>query len=88
MSSIEVYILGQKYTIKGDASEEYIRQLADYVTGKIKEVSDSAPTITPLKATLLAAVNIADELHKLKNEQEDVARSIEEKTMALTQLFE
>jgi len=88
MGSIEVYILGQKYTIKGDAPEEYIRRLAEFVTGKIKEVSDASPTITPLKATILAAVNIADELHKLKNEQEDVARSIEEKTVALTRLFE
>lgn len=88
MGSVEVYILGQKYTIKGDASEEYIRQLADFVTGKIKEVSDSSPTITPLKATILAAVNIADELHRLRTEQEDVARSIEEKTVALTRLFE
>jgi cell division protein ZapA len=88
MGSVEVYILGQKYTIKGDASEEYIRQLADFVTGKIKEVSDASPTITPLKATILAAVNIADELHRLKTEQEDVARSIEEKTVALTRLFE
>lgn len=88
MGSVEVYILGQKYTIKGDAPEEYIRQLAGYVTVKIKEVSDVSPTITPLKASILAAINIADELQKLKNEQEDITRSIEEKTVALTQLFE
>ncbi len=85
---MEVYILGQKYTIKGDAPEEYIRQLAEFVTAKIKEVSDVSPTITPLKATILAAVNIADELHRLKDEQENVAKSIEEKTVALTRLFE
>ncbi len=88
MGSVEVYILGQQYTIKGDAPEEYIKHLAEYVNSKIKEISDTAPTITPLKATILAAVNIADELHKLKNEQEDVAKSIEEKTVALTRLFE
>jgi cell division protein ZapA len=88
MGSVEVFILGQKYTIKGDAPEEYIRQLAEYVTGKIREISDASPTITPLKAAILASVNIADELHKLKNEEEDVAKSIEEKTVALTRLFE
>ena len=88
MGSVEVYILGQQYTIKGDAPEEYIKHLAEYVNSKIKEISDTAPTITPLKATILAAVNIADELHKLKDEQEDVAKSIEEKAMALTRLFE
>jgi cell division protein ZapA len=88
MASAEVYILGQKYTIKGDATQEYIQQLAGYVTGRIKEVSDNAPNITPLKASILAAINIADELHKLKTEQEDIARSIEEKAVALTRLFE
>ena len=88
MGSVEVYILGQKYTIKGDGSETYIRHLAEYVSGKIKEVSDSSPTITPLKASILAAITIADELHKLRSEQEDVAKSIEEKTVALTRLFE
>lgn len=88
MGSVEVYILGQKYTIKGDAAAEYIQQLAGYVTGKIKEVSEHSPNITPLKASILAAINIADELHKLKAEQEDVAKKIEEKTVALTRLFE
>jgi cell division protein ZapA len=88
MGSVEVYILGQKYTIKGDAPEEYIQQLAGYVTGKIKEVSEHSPNITPLKASILAAINIADELHKLQTEQEDIAKSIEEKTVALTRLFE
>lgn len=88
MGSVEVYILGQKYTIKGDAPEEYIQELAGYVTAKIKEVSDNSPTITPLKASILAAINIADELHKLKAEQENIAKSIEEKTVALTRLFD
>jgi len=88
MGSVEVYILGQKYTIKGDEPEEYIHRLATYVTTKIKEVSEAAPNITPLKASILAAINIADELHRLRNEQEAVAKSIEEKTVALTRLFE
>lgn len=88
MGSVEIYILGQKYTIKGDASEEYIQQLAGYVQDKIKEVYDNSPNITPLKASILASITIADELHKLKNEQEDLTKSIEEKTVALTRLFD
>jgi cell division protein ZapA len=88
MGAVEIYILGQKYTIKGDAPEEYINQLADYVKVKIKEVYDNSPNITPLKASILAAINISDELHKLKHEQEDIAKSIEEKAATLTRLFE
>ncbi len=88
MGSVEVYILGQRYTIKGDAPEKYIQQLAAYVSDKIKEVYDNSPNITPVKASILAAINIADELYRVKAEQEAISKSIEEKTELLTRLFE
>jgi len=88
MGSTEVYILGQRYTIKGDAPEEYIRELASYVDGKLKEVHNSAPNITPVKASILAALDIADELFRARNEQEDLAKAIEEKTERLSSLFD
>jgi len=88
MGSVEVYILGQKYTIKGDAPEEYIQQLANYVQEKIKEVYNNSPSITPVKASILAAITIADELHKLRNEEDNLTKSIEEKAGELTRLFD
>lgn len=88
MGSIDVTILGQKYTIKGEASEEHIKKLAAFVDGKLKEVYNAAPTITPLKAAILASLNIADELHKCRASQEDIARAIEEKANVLTGLFD
>ncbi len=88
MRSVEVDILGQKYTIKGDAQEEYIKKLASFVDGKMKEVFGGAPGITPLKAAILTSLNIADELHRLREEQEHITRNIEERTNALTGLFD
>lgn len=88
MGSSDIYILGQKYTIRGDSPDEHIRQLADYVNERIKDVCERLPNVTPLKAALLAAVTIADELHRLRAEGEDAAKSIEEKTIVLNQLFD
>jgi cell division protein ZapA len=88
MGSVEVYILGQRYTIKGDAPEEHIRELASYVDEKLREVYNSSPNITPVKASILAALDIADELFHLRNEQELIAKHIEEKTNTLTALFD
>ncbi|MEJ2683961.1 MAG: cell division protein ZapA [Candidatus Sulfobium sp.] len=88
MGSVEVTILGQKYTLRGDAQEEYIRKLAAFVDGKLKEVYSSSPSITPLKAAILASLNIADELHKLQEAEESIAKNIEERANALTGLFE
>jgi len=88
MGSIEVNILGQTYTIKGEADAEYIKSLANFVSQKTNEVLESAPGISPLKASILAALNIADELHRLRRSQEELASGIEEKTKALTGLFD
>ena len=88
MGSIEVTILGQKYTIKGEASEEYIKKLASFVDEKMKEVYNSSPGISPLKAAILDCLNIADELHKFREDQENITRNIEERTNALTGLFD
>lgn len=88
MGSTEVYILGQKYTIKGDAPEEYIRELAAYVDKKLKEVHNASPNITPVKASILAALDIADELFRMKNQQEEMTKYIEEKAATLASLFD
>lgn len=88
MGSIEVDILGQKYTIKGDAPEEYMKMLAAFVDLKLKEVHGSSPNIAPLKAAILVSLNIADELHRIREEHDKAAREIEEKTNTLTGLFD
>lgn len=88
MGSVEITILGQKYTIRGDAPEEHIKNLAVYVSEKLKEVYSNSPNITPLKAAILASLNIADELHKLKEEHDSTTRNIEEKANVLTGLFD
>ncbi|MDP2158681.1 MAG: cell division protein ZapA [Nitrospirota bacterium] len=88
MGSVEISILGQKYTIKGDAHEEYIKNLAAYVEEKLQEIHAGHPNITPLKASILASLNIADELHKLKEDHDRAAQNIEEKTNALSGLFD
>ncbi|WP_333652053.1 cell division protein ZapA [Dissulfurispira sp.] len=91
MSSIEAHILGQKYVIKGDAPPEYIQQIADFVDEKLKEVYATAPGITPLKAAILTALNIADELHRVKREYNSISqgiKSIENKADSIIRLFD
>jgi len=88
MRSIEVQILGQTYAIKSDEDETYIKSLARYVDEKLKEIYSVAPNISQTKATVMAAFGIADELFKLRMEQEDLDRMIEEKTKILSGLLE
>jgi cell division protein ZapA len=91
MESVEVVILGMRYRITGDEPPEYIQELAEFVDGKLREVREKSPQITPLKAAVLTALNIADELKKTRKEFESVSkeiRFIEDKAESIIKLFE
>ncbi len=88
MGSVEITILGQQYRITGDAPDEYIKELARFVDERVREIHEKAPGITPQKAAILAALNIADELYRYKKEQNELTRNIEKKTEQLVRLFE
>jgi cell division protein ZapA (FtsZ GTPase activity inhibitor) len=88
MAGVEVYILGKKYTVRGDAPEEHIQRLSRFIEGRIQEVCAKFPNIAPMNALILATFNITDELFKNKAEQDDVARHIEENAALLVDLFE
>ena len=87
MRSVKVQVLGQIYSIKTDEDEVYIKSLAEYVDGKLKEIYSVVPNINQTKATVMAAFGIADELFKLRMEQENLDKLIEEKTNILSGLL-
>ena len=88
MRSVEVQILGQSYSIKTDEDDAYIKALARYVDEKLKEIYTAAPNVSQAKASVMAAFGIADELFKLRMQQEDIDRMIEEKTRMLSVLID
>jgi len=80
--------LGQKYTVKGDASEAHLKELAKLIERKVEDICKGSTNITAMKALILTAFELADELHSLKTQQEDIAEEIERKTATLTALLE
>ncbi len=88
MRSIEVQILGQNYAIKTDEEEAYIKSLAKFVDEKLKEIYSVAPNVNQTKASVMAAFGIADELFKLRTDQENMHKMIEEKTEILSEFLD
>lgn len=80
--TIRVEIYNQTYNIRSDGDSAYISQLAEFVDGRMREISSGTLTVDSLKVAILAALHVADELHRLKrlHEQTDAqlaARSAE-----------
>ena len=59
--SIRVEIYNQTYSIRSDGDNEYIMHLAEYVDGKMREISSGTLTVDSLKVAILAALHIADD---------------------------
>src|SRR6201982_4283394 len=68
--TIRVEIYNQTYNIRSDGDTEYIIQLAEFVDSRMREISSGTLTVDSLKVAILAALHIADELHRLKNMHE------------------
>ncbi len=71
--SIRVEIYNQTYNIRSDGEGEYIMRLAEFVDKRMREISSGSLTVDSLKVAILAALHIADELHRSKalHEQAD-----------------
>src|SRR4026208_2082664 len=64
--TIKVEIYDQAYTVRSDGDPEYLKQLADYVDERMREISSGTLTVDSRKVAILAALYIADELHRLQ----------------------
>lgn len=71
--TIRVEIYNQTYNIRSDGDSEYVTNLAEFVDRRMREISSGTLTVDSLKVAILAALHIADELHRLKrlHEQTD-----------------
>lgn len=79
-SRVQVKILGEDYTILGDTDESTIRGLASMVDERMRELKSSLPTASIGRLAVLCAMNLADELHQLKNSETGFHPVMEEKT--------
>jgi cell division protein ZapA len=76
--ALDVEILGQKFTISSDAEEGYMLKVAGYVDGKMQELMQASKPVAKSNVAMLAALNIADELHRLKDSHEAVLNRLDQ----------
>jgi cell division protein ZapA len=84
--SVRVRIFGSEYSIRGEAEAEYIRELARYVDGKMQEVARGTSLNVPLKVSILAAINLADEVFRLRAAKTEAERAVAAHATPPTQL--
>jgi cell division protein ZapA len=70
-TSVRVEIFDHAYNLRG-TDPDYITQLADFVDTKMRMVAQQTTTVDSARLAVLAAINIADELHTLLRKYESI----------------
>ena len=86
--TVEVAILGQKFMVRSDSDDNYVNKIAGYVNDKVTEITSKAGNIPSLNIALLAAMNIADELLRSRNEKDRVFDGVQKKLEGMIELID
>lgn len=79
----EVEIYGGVYRVHGRDDSGYLQELAALVDGRMREISERVRTVDTAKIAILAALNIADELHQCRERHDGERVEIRERVSAL-----
>ncbi len=67
-SRVAVYIMGEEYILRGSSSPERMHSVGRYVDRMMRTLAEKNHQMSRQKIAVLAALNLADELLKLKEE--------------------
>lgn len=84
-TSTAVEIFGEVYHVRGGDEEGHLQELADLVDRRMREVAQHVSRAEPARIAILAALNLADELFRMRKQLEGERVEIREKMEALTE---
>ena len=73
----DVEILGQRLSVRGRGTPEYIVRLAEYLNERVATVRDQARVFDPLRLSLLAGLHVVDELHRCRQAEADLVARVD-----------
>src|SRR5512135_1919619 len=82
---VEIKVFGQTYTVKTDAEEDYIQEVAKYVNVKMEEVLKKTKSVSTLNVAILTALNIADDLLREREKRTALLQEVEMKSKDLAE---
>ncbi len=65
---VTLYIMGEEYVLRGSSTPDEMHRVGRYVDQLMKSLSEKNMQMSRQKVAVLAALNLADELMRLKGE--------------------
>jgi len=88
MKGVNVEVMGQNLVVASDSDDDWVRTVAGTVDEKIKAIRASSQTANSVNLAILAALNFADELERLRRQHQELIKQIEAMTLRLADAME
>lgn len=84
-ATVQVEIFGQTYRVTAGAEPGYVEQLAAHVDSEMRQVSRHAGAVDSVRVAVLAALNIADEVFRLRGQAGEAGASLQKRAARLAE---
>ena len=81
--SVTVQIAGVRYALKTEEDDRWVKAVAAFVDGKIREVQKHTRTIDTQAVAVLTALQIAEELFNERRQSSELRKKIRDKSQSL-----
>jgi len=65
----DIRVIGREFSVLSDKGDEYVNKIVQYVNERAKEIGDASEDVTTSDIAILVALNIAEELFKVKKKK-------------------
>jgi len=85
---VEVTILGQKFVVRSESDEMYVKNVANFVDQKMNDILQKTKTVSNLNVAILSAMNIADEYFSYKRKKEDACQNVADRLAKMVEVID
>ncbi|WAH38406.1 cell division protein ZapA [Alicyclobacillus dauci] len=80
VNRVKVVIHGMEYTLRGQAPTEHLYEVATMVDKMMSEIAATSAYMDDRRVAVLTALNLADELQRLRHDYQQLVDLIDDKT--------
>jgi cell division protein ZapA len=81
--AFEIEVYGHRYTIRGEAEESYVRELAQQLDERMRSLATKMKNVTPMQLAVLTAINLTNELNQAQKQQQEHADDLNRRAAGL-----
>ena len=80
--------MGQGVSVLSDAADDHVLTIVQHINNKAEEIKRASKNLTTLNIILLVALNLADDLFRLRGEKETICSQLEDRSEELIHLID